>query len=191
MVSRFDLSNQPHVGAYDRNFTEAMMPNEIDQWVNGFIRWVNSTKLGGGPAPTVKTLVILEKDWPGYYHFTKLALPPVSDFTPEEWKRVELWPFYPVVIDKGERTIQQQRIEILSKVMPPEEQHRLESLARHDAIFLVHAPTNEKGSDIIWDQNYYAAHCLSLLEAWHSKPPETCITHAKEWQDEYRRTTTP
>jgi hypothetical protein len=187
MVSRFDLSSQPRARAYDRNFTEAMMPNEIDQWMNGFIRWVNSAKLGGGPAPAVKAFAVLEKHWPGYYPLTQLAPPPVSNLTPEEWKRVELWPFYIWYTNKGERATHQQRIEILSQVMPDAEQHRVEALARYDAIFFVHVPTNEKYGHITADINYYAAQCLALLESWHEKPADTLVTYAESWQDEYRQ----
>jgi hypothetical protein len=179
------------VNAYDRNFSEAMMPNDIDQWMNGFIRWVNSAKLGGGPARTIKTLVVLDKCWPGYYPLTKW--PPISapDLTSEAWKRVHLWPFYPCVIDKGDHATQQDRIEILSQIMPEEEQHRVESLARYDAIFFFHAPTNEKYGHILVDFDYWAAQCLALLESWHKKPPNALVTHAKDWQDGYRQTTTP
>jgi hypothetical protein len=187
MVSRFDLSNQPHVDAYDRNFTEAMMPNEIDQWMNGFIRWVNSAKLDGGPAPTVKTLTILDNYWPGYYPLTKLPPMAAPNLTPEEWKRVQLWPFYPVMIDKGKRVTQQERIEILSQIMPDAEQHRVEALARYDAIFFFHIPTNEKYGHIKADFDYYAAHCLALLESWREKPANTLVTYAETWQDEYSK----
>jgi hypothetical protein len=187
MVSRFDLSNQPHSGAYDRNFAEAMMPNDIDQWMNSFIRWVNSTKLDEGTAPTVKTLTILDNYWPGYYPLTKLPPMAAPNLTPEEWERVQLWPFYPVVIDKGKRATRQERIEFLSQIMPDAEQHRIETLARYDAIFFIHIPTNEKYGGIWADVNYYAAQCLALLESWHEKPPDTLVTYAESWQEEYRQ----
>jgi hypothetical protein len=62
---------------------------------------------------------------------------------------------------------------------------------RRGPIFFVHVPTSEKYGGIWADVNYYAAHCLALLESWHKKPPNTLVKHAEAWQAEHGLTTTP
>ena len=173
MVLRRDMSDQRHASSRDRNFHEAMMPSDLDQLVNSFIRWANSTKLGGGPAPAVKMFVVGNRAWQGYYAITKWSSAPAPDLTVEEWNKMDLWPFYICYTREGLRANPEQRIEILSQVMPNEEEHRIKSLANYDAIFFVHAPTNERYGRIGLDEDtihYYAGQCLCLLEAWHNRP---------------------
>jgi len=174
---------------YDPRFAAAMTQTNLDEWMNAFLRWVSLAKLGGSPAPVVKVFAVNERAWSGYYALSKWAPPPASDLTLEEWSKVGLWPFYIYAknLESGERASLQQRIEMLSQVMPSEEQHRIEAFAMYDAIFFVQIHTDGNAPYTELDTRYLADQCTVLLEAWNSQPPRTLFSHVQAWYDEYER----
>ena len=165
------------VAGYDPQFAEAMKPNDVDLMVGGFVRWVIEAKLGGGPAPTTKAILIPERAW---MSMREAAKQEGDDVPVDEWKLTPVWLFY--AFGTSSLTVhartREQRIGNLARILPDFEQHVIEGLADFDAIFFVQEALSVIPTDALVEM------CLYMLERWHNKLG-SYVPHAQEWKQEY------
>jgi len=160
-------------------------PNEFDEYLNRFLKWVNS-ELRGGAAPQIKTLFVTERSWGMLRETVQRA---GCHATPETWKNTIVCPLYIfTTTTPGVHASPEQHAENLRYILPVAESNVIDALARFDTLLFIQAPAEHDRLQIPLTSLAFV--CLSLLEDWHNLPGALAPSTI-EWLNEYSRTTRP
>jgi hypothetical protein len=159
-------------------------PNEFDEYLNKFLKWVNS-ELRGGATPKLKALFISQRSWRMLRETVQRAGCNASE---EIWRHTIVCPLYIFITTTGVHATPEQHEENLRHVLPVAPADIIEALARYDTIFFIQAPAERERLQIPLASLAFV--CLSLLETWYNIPGALAPS-TMEWLNEYSRTTGP